>query len=228
MGYETRCHTRVDDRKGTVRESADARVLLETDDLIVRGDARVKIPRSSIERIEVRTGVLTITSPTAVVRLTLGADAAARWQKKLAEPTKRLIDKLDVKPDARVWVVGAIDETLVTQLAERTTNLSRGRTAAHCDVVFVAVEHERDLPRIERALAATVDAGAIWVIHPKGAAGVADTTIFGSAKELGLTYTKVARVSATHTAEKLVRPLRTRGTTSHPRATAPSSRSPAP
>jgi hypothetical protein len=35
---------------------------------------------------------------------------------------------------------------------------------------------------------------------------VADTTIYGKAKELGLVYTKVARVSETHTAEKLVRP----------------------
>ena len=60
--------------------------------------------------------------------------------------------------------------------------------------------------RIARALDATVSSGAVWVIHRKGPTGVADTTIFGKAKELGLVYTKVARVSETHTAEKLVRP----------------------
>ena len=55
--------------------------------------------------------------------------------------------------------------------------------------------------------------GAMWVVHRKGPTGVADTTIFGRAKALGLTYTKVARVSDTHTAEKLVRPVASRSTT---------------
>jgi hypothetical protein len=42
--------------------------------------------------------------------------------------------------------------------------------------------------------------------------GVADTAIFAKAKSLGLTYTKVARVSDTLTAEKLVRPVAARTT----------------
>lgn len=205
MGYETKCRARVDDRSGHVRE-ADATVLLETDELIVRGEARVKIPRTSIERVTVRAGVLTVTSPTAVVSLTLGADAAAKWCARIEEPPKRLIDKLDVKPGAKVWLFAVHDETLMSQLADRTDNLSSGKSAKACDVVFVGVEAERDLSRIARALDATVPNGAVWVIHRKGPTGVADTAIYGKAKELGLVYIKVARVSETHTAEKLVRP----------------------
>jgi hypothetical protein len=194
----------VDDRAGHVRE-ADATVLLETDELIVRGDARIRIPRASIERVTTRAGVLTVTSPTAVVALTLG-DSAAKWRAKIEEPPKRLIDKLDVKPAAKVWVLGVDDATLLDQLTERTDNVSRGRTARGCDVVFVGVDSERELDRINRALDATATNGAIWVVHKKGPSGIADTTIFGKAKALGLVYTKVARVSDTHTAEKLVRP----------------------
>jgi hypothetical protein len=48
--------------------------------------------------------------------------------------------------------------------------------------------------------------GAIWVIHPKAPNALRDTEIFAEAKRVGLTYTKVARFSATHTAEKLVIP----------------------
>lgn len=205
MGYETKCRARVDDRSGHVRE-ADATVLLETDELVVRGEARIKIPRTSIERVTVRAGVLTVTSPAAVVSLTLGADAAAKWRARIEEPPKRLIDKLDVKPGAKVWLFAVHDETLISQLAERTDSLSTGKSAKGCDVVFVGVEAERDLNRIARALDATVPNGAVWVIHRKGPTGVADTTIYGKAKELGLVYIKVARVSETHTAEKLVRP----------------------
>jgi hypothetical protein len=205
VGYEAKCRVRVDDRAGHVRE-ADATVLLETDELIVRGEARVRIPRASIERVTARAGVVTVTSPSAVVSLTLGAEAAAKWRARIEEPPKRLIDKLDVKPGAKVWLLNIAEETLETQLAERTENLSRGKTAKACDVVFVGVEAERELNRIDRALDATVPNGAVWVVHPKGPSGVADTTIFAKAKKLGLVYTKVARVSDTHTAEKLVRP----------------------
>jgi hypothetical protein len=209
MGYETKCRARVDDGSGKVRD-AESTVLLETDELIVRGEARVRIPRSSITKLASRGGVLTITAPAAVVALSLGDDTAAKWKKKLEEPPKRLIDKLDVKPDARVWLLAVDDETLASQLAEKTAHVARGRSASNCDVVFVGVESEKELDRIARALGATNDAGAIWVIHRKGPMGVADTTIFAQAKTLGLVYTKVARVSDTHTAEKLVRPMASR------------------
>ena len=209
MGLETKCRARVDDGSGRIRE-AESTVLLETDELIVRGEARVRVPRSSIKKIATRSGVLTITAPPNVVALTLG-DQAEKWKKKLEEPPKRLIDKLDVKPDAKVWMLDVSDSTLAAQVAERTTHVSNGKSASGCDVVFVGVESDKELDRISRALTATHDAGAIWVIHPKGPSGVADTTIFAKAKALGLVYTKVARVSDTHSAEKLVRPLASRG-----------------
>jgi len=204
MGYETKCRARVDDGSGKIRE-AESTVLLETDELIVRGEARVKIPRASIERVATRGGVLTITSPVATVSLSLGADAAGKWKKKLEEAPKRLIDKLDVKPGAKVWLYGTLDDALVAQVEERTTAVVRGTAASGCDVVFVSVDSEKELDRIPRALKATVERGAVWVVHPKGPAGIADTTIFEKAKTLDLAYTKVARVSETHTAEKLVR-----------------------
>jgi hypothetical protein len=210
MGYETVCRVRVDDRAGSVRE-AQGKVLLETDELIVRGDARVRVPRTSIERVTRRDGTVSITSPGAIVTLTLSPDAAAKWHEKLEQPPKQRIDKLDVRPGAKVWLLGVKDGSLEAELASRTDHVSRGRTARACDVVFVGVESVDQLHRIDRALD---DDGAIWVVHPKGRDGVADTTIFGRAKALGLVYTKVARISDTHTAEKLVRPRvarRTRG-----------------
>lgn len=209
MGYETKCHVRVHDRSGSVRE-AEATVLLETAELIVRGSARVRIPRTAIERVATRAGVVTITSPDAIVSLTLDEKSAAAWRKRLEEPPKKLIDKLDVKPDMKVWLFRVADQTLDAQVAERTSKVVRGGSASNCDVVFVGVDTTAHLERIDRALEAIGDRGAIWVVHPKGPGGVADTAIFAKAKALGLTYTKVARVSDTHTAEKLVRPVASR------------------
>ena len=211
MGYETKCHTRVTDASG-VRE-ADATVLLETDDLVVRGEARVQIPRATIQDVKTRGDKLTVVSPHATVVMTLGADAAAKWAQRIQEAPKQLIDKLDVKPRAKVWLFAIDDETLIRQVTERAARTSRGRSGAGCDVVFVGVENDKQLDRIDRASKAMNDDGAIWVVHPKGATGVADTTIFARAKSLGLTYTKVARVSDSHTAEKLVRPVASRKAT---------------
>jgi len=210
MGYETKCRVHVDDGSGKPR-IAEATVLLETDDLIVRGDARVKVPRREIRSVARRGGVVTITAPTAIVRLTLDEPAATKWEQKLKEAPKRLIDKLDVKPDAKVWLLDVASPELEAQIEERTRDVYHGKSARGCDVVFVGVERDAHLPRIERALNAMLDDGAIWVIHPKGPGGVADTTIFEKAKALNLSYTKVARVSDTHTAEKLVMPRASRG-----------------
>jgi hypothetical protein len=211
MGYETKCKVRVDDGSGSIRESDAATVLLETDELIVRGDARVKVPRASITSVASRGGVVIVKSPTATVSLTLGDEAALKWRKKLEEAPKALIDKLDVKPDAKVWLWHVGDDSLIAQINTRAVNVSSGRSASSRDVVFVQVDSNDDLDRIDRAAAAIVDDGAIWVVHPKGKAGVADTAIFAKAKALGLTYTKVARVSDTLSAEKLVWPRAARG-----------------
>ncbi len=117
---------------------------------------------------------------------------------------------MDVKSGAKIWVFGVDDETLIAQLSERTPRIATGRSASECDVVFVQVNDETQLARINKAASAIMEAGAIWVVHPKGKAGVADTVIFARAAELGLTYTKVARISETLTAEKLVKPVASR------------------
>jgi hypothetical protein len=211
MGYETKCDVRVVDADGRVHRASNVTVLLETDELIVRGDARVRVPRVEFREVTRRGGTVTVASSTTRVTLTLDAGAAEKWQRKLEEPPKRLIDKLDVKADARVWAPHLRDAPLLAQLAERTPNLSTGRSAAKVDIAFVQVARAEHLTRIATASKAIVPDGAIWVVHPKGAAGIADTTIFTEAKRLGLTYTKVARISEAESAEKLVWPRAARG-----------------
>ena len=149
MGYEAKCRVRVVE-KGAARE-ADGTVLLETDELVVRGEARVRIKRTAIQRVTRRAGAVTVTAPTATITLTLGEPAAARWEKKLGEPPKRLVDKLDVKPEAAVLLIGTHDDALCEQLAERTSRLSRAIGAKNRDVVFVDVSRAVDMTRIVRA-----------------------------------------------------------------------------
>jgi hypothetical protein len=205
VGYETRCIARVRDASGEAREGEGA-VLLETDELVVRGPARVRVPRAAITDVGVRDdATVVVTHARGVVELALGAEAA-KWRARLLAPPKPLVDRLDVKPDARVWVAGVDDDALLAALRARTPHVHVGdRPAGAYDVVLLAVEREAELPRVAGAAAALAERGALWVVHPKGPGGLPDTAVFAAAKAAGLAATKVARVSATHTAEKLAR-----------------------
>jgi hypothetical protein len=190
--------------EATCRVSAELKVLLETDEIIVRG----RIPFSAITRVDAERGRLLLHTTEGDVALELGA-AAEPWAEKIRSP-KSLIDKLGVARDAIVSVLGIDDADFLAALGARTRAITRGRVNAESAVVFLGVERERDLSKIA-AIASRLPAKAgLWVIHPKGKDGVPDTAIFAVAKENGLTYTKVARFSATHTAERLNRPGRAR------------------
>lgn len=204
MGYETRCTVIARGSDGT-REASGTAVLLETDELVVRGPARTRIPRHSITKIRLDTDRLTVSHPGGTLTLVLGG-AAKKWADKLAEPPKSRLDKLGITEDTKVSVIGIGDRDFLAELAARTTRISRGRARSSDDVVLLGVERAEDLTAIPRLARRLAPAAALWVVHPKGPQGVSDTSIFAVAREAGLTYIKVARFSATHTAEKLVIP----------------------
>ena len=209
MGAEARCQLRVGE---TVHEG---KALLETDELLFRGDkrgaelgVRLAIPLASIRRVTGTNGALRVRFDGGDATFMLGAQAE-KWAEKIRSP-KALIDKLDVKPEHTVSVVALDDTEFIESLRTRAARVVVGRLTPQASVIFLGAENAAALARLEKAAAAMARDGAIWVVHPKGAAGLRDTEIFAEAKRLGLTYTKVARFSATHTAEKLVIPKASR------------------
>lgn len=216
MGREARCHARARDAAGAEHEGT-CKALLETDELIVRPDpparagrgaadgVRARVPRAAITDVDAADGVLRVRWDGGSVELTLG-DEAARWAATLRAPPKAVVDKLDIRPGATVSVVAVDDADLLAQLDARAARVVRDAVAPGSDVVLLGVERAADLEAITPAARAMAERGALWVVHPRGVREVQDTAIFAAARAAGLTYTKVARVSATHTAEKLVRP----------------------
>lgn len=202
MGAEARCELRVDNA------SHDGKAFLETDELLFRGTqrgVRLAIPLASIRSVSSAEGTLRVAFGGGEAAFVLGAQAE-KWAERIRSP-KSLIDKLDVKPAHTVSVVGIRDEDFLSSLRERVARVVSGRLASSSNVIFLGAENPRQLARLATARDAITRDGAIWVVHPKGAnAALRDLEIFAEAKRLGLTYTKVARFSATHTAEKLVIP----------------------
>lgn len=193
---------------GAAAQTGDARVLLESDELILRGAVRAKIRRADVHDAIAKAGVTTVRYTGGTLTLALGADAP-KFVKKLLEPAKSRLEKMGVVAGMRVAVLGVDDAALGAELAAIDVTVA-ARAAANERLIMLGVTTARDLTRIGSAAKSLSADGALWVVHPKGVVGVKDTDIFAAAKSAGLTYTKVARFSDTHTAEKLVRPKASR------------------
>src|SRR5207244_4732783 len=134
---------------------AEAKALLETDELIVRSPFRLRIPRGSIAAASADSGRLDVAYDGGSVELELGEREAARWAADIANP-KTLADKLGVKAGQRVLLVGDPDGELVGA----GTKVEQGPA----DVVFVAIESPDDLGLIGSLQHEIARDGAIWTI----------------------------------------------------------------
>jgi hypothetical protein len=109
------------------------------------------------------------------------------------------------------------DSLFVQALRERTANVVEGRVPEGAPIVFLGAENREALRKIPLLRARIDDAGAIWVIRPKGSKAITEADVFEAARTAGLTDTKVVSFSKTHTAHKCVIPLDLRGKPAPPR-----------
>ena len=117
------------------------------------------------------------------------------------------LDKLGVKPGARVAIVGVPDPDLRADLAERTHDLTIGPPLEATDIVLLAADSMADLAALPALRARIVPNGAIWVVSRKGkTATLRDVEVIAAAMAAGLVDNKVASFSPTHTALRLVIP----------------------
>ena len=122
--------------------------------------------------------------------------------------TTPLLDKLGIRPGARVARVGLDDPDFVTELGSRTADVTVGAPRPETDVVLVAADSTEELAVLPALRAAIRPDGAIWVVSRKGkAATLRDVEVIAAARGAGLVDNKVASFSSTHTALRLVIPV---------------------
>lgn len=187
-------------------ESSDGRALLESHELIFRGDFRLRIPFRTISSLTSEDGRLTIGFGDTVAVFHLG-EKADGWANKIKNP-KGLLDKLGVKPGHKISVVSLDDEGFVAELRTRTSDVSTSRPRSSSDAIFLGAADKRSLDRLPALRRNITPGGAIWVVRPKGQdSGLKETDIIAAAKAHGLVDVKVVSFSETHSALKLVIPL---------------------
>ena len=129
----------------------------------------------------------------------------------MAETTRPLLDKLGVKPGAKVALVNISDADFVKLLRNRTSDIVRGKPKTPCDIVFIGVANKRELERLGELKTWIEPNGAIWAIRPKGPlSALKDTDLIEAGLAAGLVDNKIASFSDTHGAMRFVFRLRDR------------------
>ena len=118
------------------------------------------------------------------------------------------MDKLGVKPGARVSLVGMREQWFLAELATRTGDVHAGPAREDSDLIFVYVQDRADLGQALAGLEESLKRdGAIWVIRPKGTPEIKEVDVIEAGKRTGLVDNKIASFSEELSAMRLVIPL---------------------
>jgi hypothetical protein len=186
MGREARCHARWPAGEGEVK------ALLETHELILRGDVRRTMPLTEIAEARVEGETLVLRHGEEVISLDLGAQAAASWARKIQAPPPTLADKLGVGPHCRALVCGEVEDAQLEEALRAALAPSPG--AAHLTVAVV--ESETDLAAAIDCHRQLPDDAPIWIIYVKGRESpYREAAVRSAMRAAGYIDTKTASVS---------------------------------
>ncbi|HEV7239545.1 MAG TPA: DUF3052 family protein [Thermoanaerobaculia bacterium] len=187
----------------------DGEALLETAEILFRGERRLVIPLAKIKSVTAREGRLHVKFGGGEAALDLGPQAA-KWAEKISNP-KSVVQKLGVKPGQQVALVHFDDDAFAADLEKAGAQVSKGRAKKNSDAIVYGANTRADLDRLKTLRASLASNGALWVIRPKGVKEITEAEVMAAGKAAGMVDVKVVRFSDTHTAEKFVIPLEKRG-----------------
>lgn len=194
MGREATCTCRWGGDSGEVK------VLLEADELIVRGAFRRSVPRAAIAGIEVDGECLRFQADGEPVALELGPTQAARWREAMLKAAPTLAAKLGIGPASPAHLIGACDDAaLAAALTGHTTDDPAGAAVLIARVdAPAALDAARRLHSLHHSV-------PLWVVYRKGPKSpFGETAVRTAMRSHGYIDTKVAGVSEMLTAAKFM------------------------
>jgi len=197
MGNEAPCKLRQDGK------TYSGKALLETSEILFRGETRLKIPFSAIKALKANDGELHVRTKEGLSVFELG-ERTEKWREKIANP-RTLLDKLGLKNGERVSLTGEFPSDFLASLKKQGAVVQL-KAAKGASWYFLAAESREDLQQV-RALARALEGPAgLWIVYPKGQTSIAESEVRSAGLRSGLTDIKVASFSASHTALKFVIP----------------------
>jgi hypothetical protein len=202
MGQEIVCTARWGGK------SVLGKALLETAEIIFRGEERRKIPFASIRGAEAIDGELRLKTDEGLVVFELG-ERAEKWREKIANP-KSVMEKLGVKPGEPVAVFGKLDGEFLKKLKGQKSAVTPGKIVDGVGWIFFGVDTREGLGEVRKIAGKMKGSAALWVVYPKGQKSITETDVIGAGRKVGLKDVKVVGFSAAHTALKFVIPVEKR------------------
>jgi hypothetical protein len=198
VGNEATCKARFG------KQQSEGKVLLETSEILFRGDFRLKIPFSTIKSAKAVNGELRLQTAEGLAVFQIGK-TAEKWCDKILHPKSR-IEKLGVKPNAKVSLVGGFDSDFLMEIAALTNSLSKAKVVTDAECIFFATDSKEDLGALQKISKAMKGAAALWIVYPKGQKHITENDVLAAGRKCGLTDVKVVGFSSTRTALKFVIP----------------------
>jgi hypothetical protein len=132
--------------------------------------------------------------------------AAEKWCEKILHPKSR-IEKIGLKPGAKISLLGGFDADFLEELKQLVGSVTKDKAAAGSEAVFLAADSEKELSQVRKVRKSLKGATALWIVYPKGQKGITENEVIAAGRKTGLKDVKVVGFSATHTALKFVVPL---------------------
>jgi hypothetical protein len=180
------------------------KALLESGEIIFRGETRFKIAVSAITGLQAKDGELHVQMKEGAFIFVLGPQAA-KWCEKIANP-KSVLDKLGIKPGQTLSLVGTFPADFRKSLQEMSAGVSNEKDGEDSTCIFFAANKKQDLSRLPSLAKSIHRDSALWLVYPKGQAVITEADVRSSGRKAGLVDIKVVSFSATHTALKFVLP----------------------
>ena len=193
------------------KQKARGKALLETSELIFRsedGAMRLKFSFGSLKSAAAADGQLRLETPEGTAVFELGANAA-KWCEKILHPKTR-IEKLGIKPNTAVSLIGSFEADFIAELHSATRSVTRGKLAADTEWIFFAAESSKVLSQLPKFAKSLKSAAALWIVYPKGQKEITENDVLAAGRKSGLKDVKVVGFSPTHTGLKFVIPIEKR------------------
>ncbi|MBV8491446.1 MAG: DUF3052 family protein [Candidatus Eremiobacteraeota bacterium] len=124
---------------------------------------------------------------------------------------RTLFEKLGVRPDAHVAIVGGHDQWFVDELDANLAKAASRTLRTKYDFIFAFVDDRRALAKLPSGVEHLKPAGVLWIFHPKGrGASPNEHEVRAAALAAGLVDNKVCSYSDSHTATRYVIPVNRR------------------
>jgi hypothetical protein len=188
MGQELKCRVEFGE------QSSEGKALLESTEIIFRGAFRLKIPFQGIQSMQAADGRLKIKFAEGLAVFHLG-EKADKWADRIRNPPSR-VDKLGVKPQSKVQLIGKYDEDFRRELANRGAVPVKSKP----DLAFLSVKQKDELVEL-----AYLTGSPVWIVYPKGQKSITENDVLAAGRAAGFSDIKVCAFSPTHTALKFKR-----------------------